>query len=336
VGKGDGAEMKIEVRSQKSEVRSKKLGVILALITIFTSPLLAQIGGTAGTFARMGFNARGMSMGNALTAMQYGEIQTHYNPALAPFAEAHTATVSFSLLSLDRYLNFLSYTQNAPPTAGFSVGIINAGVRHIDGRDNDGFHTEEFSTSENQFYLSFANRFDERVSLGVTVKLYYYKLFEEVSSTTVGFDAGIVVLATDDITVGFTVQDIASKYKWDTSPIYGQNGATTTEKFPTLFRGGITYKLPESYGVVSLDFENSSEKTFILRLGGEFFVHEFVSLRGGIDRWNLKDNTAGAKPSLGFGLTKPFGDWIPKLDYAYVFEPFAPSDMHIITLSVRF
>lgn len=328
--------MKTEVRSQKSEVGSWRLEVMLALITILVSSASAQIGGTAGTFARMGFNARGISMGNALTAMRYGDIQTYYNPALAPFAEAHTAAVSFGLLSMDRYINFLSYTQNAPPTAGLSVGIINAGVRSIDGRDNDGFHTEDYSTSKNQFYISFANRFDERVSLGVSVKIYYYSLFEDVSSTTVGFDAGIAFLATEEITLGFIVQDIGSKYRWDTSPIYGQDGTTTIDRFPTLYRAGITYKLPDSYGTVSLDYENSSEKTTVVRIGSEVFIHEYVALRGGIDRWNLKDNTTGAKPTLGFGLTKPFDDWVPKLDYAYVFEPFAPSDMHIITLSVRF
>jgi len=309
---------------------------VIAFMMIFSCGGIAQIGGIPGAFARMGFNARGISMGNASTALRYGDIQTYYNPALASFAKDHTVAASFGVLSLDRSLNFLSYTHEAPPTAGFSLGIINAGVRRIDGRDNDGFHTESYSTSENQFYLSFANRFDERVSAGLTVKLYYYKLFEDVSSTTVGFDAGIVIMAADDISIGLAVQDIGSKYRWDTSPIYGVNGTTTTEKFPTLYRAGIAYDLPETYGVVSLDVEISSAKTTIVRLGAEMFVHEFVSLRGGIDRWNLNDNTAGLKPALGFGLTKPFDDWIPKLDYAFVFEPFAPGDMHLITFSVRF
>lgn len=309
---------------------------VVALTMIFSCTALAQIGGLPGAFARMGFNARGMAMGNASTALRYGDIQTYYNPALAPFAKEHTVAASFGVLSLDRSLNFLSYTHEAPPTAGFSIGVINAGVQRIDGRDNDGFHTESYSTSENQFYLSFANRFDERVSAGITVKLYYYKLFEDVSSTTVGFDAGIIVMASDDVTIGLAVQDIGSKYKWDTSPIYGIDGRRTTETFPTLYRAGVAYSLPEAFGIVSLDVEMSSAKTTILRFGAEAVVHEFVTLRGGIDRWNLKDNTTGVKPALGFGLTRPFDDWTPKLDYAYVFEAFAPSDMHIITLSVRF
>lgn len=320
----------------RSPISDCRLQIAFLLTVISYTSGIAQIGGIPGAFARMGFSARGISMGNASTALRYGDIQTYYNPALAPFAKDHTVAASFGVLSLDRSLNFLSYTHEAPPTAGFSVGIINAGVRRIDGRDNDGVHTESYSTSENQFYLSFANRFDQRVSAGLTVKLYYYKLFEDVSSTTVGFDAGIVIMAVEDITIGLAVQDIGSKYRWDTSPIYGANGRTTTEKFPTLYRAGVAYLLPEAYGTVSLDFEISSAKTTVVRLGTDIFLHEYVSLRGGLDRWNLKDNTAGIKPTLGFGVTKPFDDWVPKLDYAYVFEPFAPGDIHIITLSVRF
>jgi len=296
----------------------------------------AQIGGVPGAFARMGFNARGIAMGNALTAVHHGNLQTYYNPALATFAEERTASASFGILSLDRYLNFLNYIQSAKPTAGLSIGLINSGVRHIDGRDNDGVHTEDYSTSENQFFLSFANRFDERISLGVTIKLYYYELFTQVTSTTVGFDLGALILLTEKLSLGFAVQDIGSKYKWDTTPVYGQNGTQITDKFPTLFRGGLAYDLPESYGIVSLELEVSSEKTTVVRLGTEINVHENVRLRGGLDQWNLRDNTAGTKPSLGFGVYKSFEEWTPVLDYAYVFEPFSPSGIHIVTLSVRF
>lgn len=310
--------------------------LVLISLVVGAASLDAQIGGTAGSFARMGYHARGMAMGNALTAVNIGDIHTYYNPALSPFAKERTASASFSMLSLDRYFNFLDYIQSAKPTAGISGGLINSGVRRIDGRDDDGQHTEDYSTSENQFFLSFGNRFDDRISLGITIKLYYYKLFEEVSSTTVGFDAGALILLSEDFTLGLMVQDIGSKYKWDTRPIYGESGLPTTNNFPMLYRGGLCYRLPSEYGIVALDLEISSEKTTILRLGTEFRVHEFVQLRGGLDRWDLRDNTTGTKPSLGFGLRKPFEGWTPAIDYAYVFEPFAPSGIHVVTVSIRF
>ena len=140
------------------------------LFTLFaTFSCLAQSAGNAGAFARLGFGARGMGMGNALSAVNTGAISTYYNPALSPFEEQRIGSATFGILSLDRYLNFLSYTQSLAPHAGLSVGLINAGVRNIEGRDEDGYHTEDYSTTENQFYLSFGNRVDEHVSLGVSV-----------------------------------------------------------------------------------------------------------------------------------------------------------------------
>ena len=38
--------------------------------------------GLAGAPMRMGFGARGMAMGNAMTAVTSGDVQSYYNPAL--------------------------------------------------------------------------------------------------------------------------------------------------------------------------------------------------------------------------------------------------------------
>src|ERR1041385_1561491 len=194
----------------------------------------SQIAGSAGAFVRMGSGARGMGMGNAMTAVNFGDIQTYYNPSLGAFAEYRSAGATFGLLSLDRYLNFVSYVQPIHPTAGISFGIINAGVRNIDGRDADGEKTGDLSTFENQFFLAFANRVADRLSLGVAVKLYYSKLYDQVISTTVGFDAGFCAQLTVDLSLGGAVQDLGSKYKWDTKAIYDQNGKSTEDKFPNL------------------------------------------------------------------------------------------------------
>jgi hypothetical protein len=316
--------------------KRRRTGVLLILIVAFASSATAQIGGAPGAFARMGVGARGMAMGNALTAVTRGTVSPYYNPALASFAQDATVSAAFGILSLDRSLNYLNYTQSAPPSAGFSVGVIIAGVSKIDGRDDDGFHTEDLSTSENQFSLTFANKFHDNVSIGATIKLYYHSLYGEISSSTVGFDVGGLVKITDDISIGVALIDVGSKYKWDTSPIYGQRGANTTAKFPLLYRGGISYTLPDLPGMMSIDVEQSSEKTLLVRVGTEFQIHELLALRGGIDRWNVDDATFGMKPALGFGVRTPMAGWTPSLDYAFVSEPFTPGAMHIIALSVRF
>lgn len=313
------------------------LYVVLMLLLPFG--LFAQIGGTAGAFSRLGFGARGMGMGNALTAVSTGDISTYYNPALAAFSDQRTIAASFGILSLDRYLNFISYTQSIQSQAGISAGLINSGVRNIDGRDNDGVHTDDYSTSENQVYLAFANRVDPRVSLGVSIKLLYSRLFDQVTSSTVGFDVGGYFQLTDELSAGLTVQDLNSKYKWNTQSVYGsENGGQrqTQNDFPTLVRVGLAYRLPQNTGVVSAEFENSSEHTNSIRLGAEYSMMEYFSVRSGIDRWEFGDNTTGVKPTFGFTAKKSFNQWTPAVTYAFIVEGFSPHGIHMITLSTTF
>lgn len=315
-------------------MKNKFIYIFLTVTIVMTAN--AQNAGSAGAFARLGYGARGMGMGNALTAVGYGDISTYYNPALSPYTQLRTASATFGILSLDRYLNFLNYTMALPPHAGFSVGIINSGVRNIDGRDNDGYHTEDYSTTENQAYLSFANSVDEHVSIGVTIKLYYSKLFDKLTSTTVGFDAGTYIQLTDELSLGAVIQDLNSKYKWDTKSLYSQNGKQTEDKFPNLRRVALAYKLPGNNGIIDAEFENSSEKTNILRIGVEYILTENFVVRGGADRFELGDNTTGVKPSFGFTAKNSFNGWTPAVTYAFVVEGYAPHGMHIITLSGTF
>jgi hypothetical protein len=308
--------------------------IVLILLVSASSP--AQIGGQPGAFARMGFGGRGMGMGNAVSSISTGEITSYYNPALAPFSTNKTASVSFSIMPFDRHLNFLSYSTSVKPTAGLSAGLINAGVSNIDGRDNDGYHTENLSTSENQFYLAFGNKIHEKVSLGVAIKLYYNKLYAKVSSTTVGFDLGTLITINKQMAVGLVLQDIGSKYKWDTGPIYGNNGGPTTDIFPRLYRLAFSYQLPNNFAVVAIEYERSSVKTTSIKIGAEVNLHEYFSIRSGIDRWNPGKNTEGIKPTFGFTFKKPFENFTPQINYAYIIEPFASSGIHVISLSVMF
>ena len=321
-----------------------KIGITIILCTLIGhTPTTAQLAGSAGGFVRMGFGARGIGMGNSMVAITDGEISTYYNPALAAFSQDRVASITATLLSFDRYLNFLSYTQAIKPTAGISFGIINSGVRNIDGRDEDGTHTDTYSTTENQFFLAFANRVDPHVSLGVCLKLYYSKLFDKVSSTTVGFDLGGYVQVTDDLGVGVAFQDLNSKYSWDTQQLYGSpDGRTTQDQFPNLRKIGAAYTFfrsklfPAGQAHISAEYENSSLHTNIFRAGAEYSLVEGFTLRAGVDRLDGSDASTGAKPSFGFSIKNSFNGWTPVLHYAYMIEPYATHGIHVITISGAF
>ncbi|MBI5477133.1 MAG: hypothetical protein HY964_10410 [Ignavibacteriales bacterium] len=311
----------------------KRFLVFLIFIGFFQTAY-SQNAGKAGAFARMGFGARGMAMGNALTAVTAGDIYAYYNPALSCFSKSRVASLSYGFLSLDRSLNFLSYTQSIQPTAGISATIINSGVSNIDGRNSNGVHTEFYSTYDYQFSLAFSNRVSQDVAIGVAVKLYHNKIFEEVKSTTVGFDVGINIRITDEIYAAGVLQDLGSKYIWDTKPIYPDPlGKSTKDKFPILQKIGLAYILPNPQIVIDIDFEKSNENTSILRGGAEYTITENFTIRAGIDRIELGDYTTGVKPSFGFTAQKSIGDFSPSFSYAYIYESFAPRGIHLLTLS---
>jgi hypothetical protein len=317
--------------------RPYKTSALVALLVLtLTGQVFSQIGGTPGAFSRMGFGARGAGMGNAMSAVLTGDLVSYYNPALLPWANERQVSVSYGILSLDRTLNFVNFTTALRPSAGVSLGLINAGVSNIDGRDANGNQTGPLRTSENLVFLGFGNRFPGGFSLGLNIKLLYYRLYTDVSSTTVGIDAGAILPLNNSLTLSATVRDINSKYKWDTSTLYAQEGKTSEDAFPMLYTVGAAYILPDTLGLVSAEIELSDQKTFIGRFGVEVPLVPEVSVRGGIDRIDLKEKGNGIKPSLGFSASKELQGWTPSVNYAYVFEPFSPQGMHLVSVSVRF
>jgi len=329
---------------------------LIFILLLFSSisiaqPQFSEMAVKPGAFSRMGYGARGIGMGNAMSAVIKGELISYYNPAVTVFQDGNSVLTGYSFLGLDRSLNFLSFTrkfdfyskkdslvENPKPrnSAGLSIGLINAGVSHIDGRDNNGLPTGELSTSENQFFLALANRFSEKFSIGVTAKLYYYKLFEEITTTSFGIDIGAIYRVNSEFTVSLAIIDINSKYKWDTSPVYEEDGTISEDKFPTLRKIGVSY-FNKAFGLLaSLEFENSSAETNILRAGIEYNIYNGFYLRGGIDQFNLSNTDWPVRPSLGFSFYKSFGSLVIGVDYAFVIEQYSSSDRHIIGLNFNF
>jgi hypothetical protein len=314
--------------------RRLALSLIVTLIAGSSAP--AQMGGAPGSYSRMGFGARGMGMGNAMTAVISGDVGGYYNPAAIPLAPYRTLSGSFGLLSLDRSLNFIGFTQTLPPDAGVSAGLINAGVSNIDGRDEDGVQTGLMKTSEDQAFLGFGLKFQSGFSVGVNLKILYYHLYTNFTSVTAGLDFGVMYRANSALTFGLTIKDVNSKYKWDSTPLYSDQGTTSDDAFPLLLTGGAAWMLPDSIGLISSDIEFSNIRTVFLRLGAEIPVIRELTLRAGIDRIDLKQKGTGASPAFGFTLGRALSGWTPSVTYVYVVEPFAPSGMHVITLGVIF
>lgn len=286
-----------------------------------------------GSFSRMGFGARGMAMGNAGNAITLGSLGSYYNPATIAFTKTPAFEASVGLLSLNRSLQFAHFTTRIPPAAGFSISAVRAGVSNIDGRNRDGLHTGYLSVAENLFSFSFGVRISEHIAAGLSIKLFHYNLYDDMSSTTVGLDLGVLYSLNQNISFAAGVKDINSKYKWNSTVLYEQQGRTTEDNFPVLFHAGGAYLSKDKTLLLSLHGEYSEAYDFILRAGVEAFVTEQIILRGGID--NVLDDVL-SKPSLGIGIRYPVRDWLPSFNYTLVFEPRAPSSFHVLSVGIEF
>lgn len=311
-------------------------GVLISLIMTdnsFSQPR-SKLGGLPGSATRMGYGAFGIGMGNAVSALVSKDIVGYYNPSLTPYQNNPSVSATVGFLSLDRNLNTLHYGQRLKPQAGLFVGILNAGVGDIQGRDINGRKTDNLSTSENVFFLSFGLRIGQKLSLGVTPKIFYYSLYTDVSSTTAGIDFGALYRFSDQISVAYVLQDLGSKYRWDTSQLYGVQGNVREEEFPVRNRIAAGYSNEELGLKAGLEFE-LIDTVPLMRAGVNVRLVDQFQIRGGIDQIYFSGDIP-PRPSLGFSAQSTFTSWTPVLSYVYVIEPFAPSGIHMISLSVQF
>ena len=314
---------------------------------------------SAGVFTRLGFGARGIGMSNALAADASGDTSPFYNPALAPFTARQNLEVSAALMTLDRELQFLQFSAPLRPRAGIAAGVIHGGVSNIDGRDNSGFHTEDYSTDEYAVFLAFGVRLSDRVTGGIGLQLFRADLFEDLQAVnTVGLDVGLSVRITDALNVGLVVDDLLARYAWDTSSLFDDGGRQTTDDFPVRLRLGAAYALFEGRARVTAEYESRTRSTQLrtrrvtllgdtpsevvdeeeltiqdsfLRIGAEYQLAEIFTVRGGVDQVG-GDELGGLKPSAGFSVEQPVGELKVRAEYAFVVEPYAVDTMHLITL----
>ncbi|CAN5622198.1 PorV/PorQ family protein [soil metagenome] len=349
----------IKIIGSAKKVKLSIAAIALAVLA-FSNPLYAQTGSNAGSFSRLGFGSKGMSMGNAMVSNIFTDVSGYYNPALSAFQKTGVVTLGYTFMSMDRHLNFLGFAKKfdlpgqTNGGAGISFSVINSGVTNIDGRDNDGSSIGDLSTSENQFYLATSFLLSERVSFGVGFKMYYSKLYAGITTTSIGFDLGAVFNPKDNLSFGVSLRDINAKYKWDTSDIYGSNGNTTEDKFPFLLSAGGTLKLQKGKGSVSAqyNFEKVPKYTDRITLitaetknqsyfsiGGEYLITDQITVRAGLDRINPgSDDFAGnLKPSVGVGFIKDIGKATSLgLDYSFQLEPYSKDPIQNLGLVFKF
>ena len=336
------------------------LGLALGLVGLLSAPAptMAQEVGV-GAFSRMGFDARGIALGNALVATPSSDVSGYYNPALLPQAAGQRVAGAAALLAYDRHLQSLEFTAPLGPTAGIGVGLLHAGVGDIDGRDANGVHTETLSTDEFALSLSFGNRFAERLAVGASLTLYQSDVVPDTDPVRgFGVDLGVTYRLSSQVQVAGTVSDLLAKYEWDTGGVSGQS---RTDRFPVRVRLGGSYETENERLRLLAEVEArfvGRDRTDVDRvvtttggprvetrteavlqqgvrgrIGAAYRPVEILTLRVGLDRLGVR-GAEGVRPSAGFDVRQEVGELDVRFGYAAALEPNVRTLMNVGSLEI--
>lgn len=334
------------------------LAVWLVLGAAVLAPRGAARAQQAGAFARMGFAARGMALGNALVADRDGGAASYYNPALAAYGDREVEA-AFALLRADRELQFIRFRSPLPPRAGIAGGLIHAGVEEIDGRDESGYHTRTYSTDEFAGSVDFGLRFGDRFGAGIGLRVYRSSLVPEIpAANSLGLRAGLLARVTERITAGLVVDDLLAGYQWDSSSLYEQDGTRVSDSFPLRLRLGASGRFVEDdlhlHLAYAPDWVRAEQPVREVRLvggvprgvtrmravsdwqgswraGAEWRAASSFWVRAGISgvRWSAP---RPVKPSAGFSIRESVRDLPLRIAYAAVLEPYVSVPVHVVSL----
>ncbi|MFA5859662.1 MAG: PorV/PorQ family protein [Elusimicrobiota bacterium] len=268
----------------------------------------------AAAYLRTGIGARALGMGGAFRSIADDGSAIYWNPGGNAFIEKKEVNVSYSALSSDRGLNFLSYTH--PMSIGtFAVGLINSGVSGIKGYTSAGVENGDVVVSNNAFFLSYARKVGDIVGVGANVKILASQV-QGNSGIGFGVDFGAVVQPIKNLAVGLMMQDIASSISWNTA----SNAVDSVGMNLALCA---SYKLFDSVNVAAGINKYSDYKNIGYNVGLEY-MSEVFGFRAGLENNN---------PCAGFTVRIMN---LVGLTYAYVSDPLNEGNSHIVTLDLRF
>jgi len=288
-------------------------------------------GGYAGAYLHMGLGARSIAMGNTGIAEKPTAYSAFYNPAIYGFLRDKKVGLSHSFLSLDRRVNYISYSMFVPPAAGFSVGWMETGVGDLKSYNSIGLETGDINQTANAVFFSFGRAFSEKLSVGISIKILWEFINDgtdefDYGSNGVGVDFGVLYRYNNDISFGYQLRDIKSKLKANTDKIF-ERGGTTIDNFPLIHKIGGSYKTPVDWLRVNYEFEWSNKKDYIHHFGTEALWAENLALRLGLDDGNFV---------FGAGMDFNLIGTLSFLDYAFQPSIVDEGSNHLFSWQISF
>ncbi len=301
--------------SYTSVLRQKVLQVILAVGIVTGTVTEASSSGDNGMlFLKMGVGARAAAMADAFTAAAQGQSACYWNPAGLVETQGRSA-----LFMHTQWLQGIRHEYGGVAIGdgksglGLSFAYNTAGQLELRTRPTPR-PEDTFSIHDLMVALSCARSVRDNLSLGITGKFLYEKIYIE-SASGLAFDLGLLYRHfSPHLNLGFSLRNIGRVSKLKEEPI----------KLPMVMQLGVSYQFHLAPGsvLVCFDLELPRDSGNNLHFGTEYQLCQLLSLRGGYQTGHEERNIAA-----GLGLR--VGRW--RFDYAYVPYYFDLGDTHRIS-----
>ena len=310
-----------------------------------------QIAKYGADFLAGGVDARALAMGGANVALSHDVNSVYWNPA----GLTQTEYSEIAYMHAERFAGIVSFDFAAisyPASYNSTVGLsfFRSGVNDIKNtlnawdadrnqpKANPESYITSFSAADMAFFLSYARRLNQRLSLGASGKIIRRTIGNFADAWGYSFDAGVQWLG-DQFMIGVQIQDLSTMLQsWsvnasaftieDINPNTG-SPYTFTEAFDQDLPTGDTFLvLPVMRLGSGLKFFISSHSTILIgldvdvafdgqhadafnlgdisfhpRVGGEYSFRNLIALRAGINRIAQTDSYGlDIVPSVGAGI----------------------------------
>jgi hypothetical protein len=306
------------------------------LLTVLTFLLLSSVaygdfskaGRTSLQFLKIGIGARPVSMGEACIANVYGVNSVFWNPAAIAYIQGGEVGFNYArwIGDLDLMAGAIAY--NWEMIGAFSVYFVGLDYGDIEEAltisptGNLDTRTGSFFTGNDMAIgLSYARKFTEQLSIGISLKYLREELFT-YNTSMVSFDIGSYYdTRWKGIRLAMTAQNFAEQARFlETKEEFEQQ-----YELPLVFRIGWSIDLlggenlffggnPELHKLsFNMDAVHTNDFAERLHMGMEYWLFNKFSLRAGY-RFNYDEGNL----SVGAGLDYPVGSMNLRVDYAYV------------------
>ncbi len=223
-------------------------------------------------------------MGEAVSSITDDGTAVYYNPARLFNGAKNNVTLMHNASVADYTIDYIG-TKISWSRFAFGVGIHSASVSDIEIRNSPGAVIDKFSSRDLSIGLSLAYKVNENISLGVTPKFLYEKIYiDEASGLAFDFGANYTK---NSLNMSFVVANVGSINEL-------KNEST---KLPTYVRFGGSYKTGKgnlSYLFGADGFKVMDGGIFHLHTGAEVGYKETIFLRAGYQtQYENKNFTAG-------------------------------------------